>query len=199
MTLVLLKGCLTAEVQVGCGFSVLVCGVLAPVPVLTPSPPSALCPSRLIHDYLSMAPFADYLDSMFYNRFLQWKWLERLVPPLFRFSSCERGWGGVGEGGGGSSWVSAAFLGPVWDAADANVPTDRRFWVLGGRRVVLTLTVPYHTACIIRALGPQTGAACACSGVGSLSASAGVRTSEVHPSQRAEAKPKRQRRSASSL
>uniref|UniRef100_A0A669C961 G protein-coupled receptor kinase n=1 Tax=Oreochromis niloticus TaxID=8128 RepID=A0A669C961_ORENI len=33
--------------------------------------------SRLIHDYLSMAPFADYLDSMYYNRFLQWKWLER--------------------------------------------------------------------------------------------------------------------------
>lgn len=32
---------------------------------------------RLIHDYLSMAPFADYLDSMYYNRFLQWKWLER--------------------------------------------------------------------------------------------------------------------------
>ncbi|XP_025766479.1 G protein-coupled receptor kinase 6 isoform X2 [Oreochromis niloticus] len=24
-----------------------------------------------------MAPFADYLDSMYYNRFLQWKWLER--------------------------------------------------------------------------------------------------------------------------
>uniref|UniRef100_A0A667Z511 G protein-coupled receptor kinase n=1 Tax=Myripristis murdjan TaxID=586833 RepID=A0A667Z511_9TELE len=33
--------------------------------------------SRLIHDYLSVAPFADYLDSMYYNRFLQWKWLER--------------------------------------------------------------------------------------------------------------------------
>uniref|UniRef100_A0A3B4YWU2 G protein-coupled receptor kinase n=1 Tax=Seriola lalandi dorsalis TaxID=1841481 RepID=A0A3B4YWU2_SERLL len=32
---------------------------------------------RLIHDYLSVAPFADYLDSMYYNRFLQWKWLER--------------------------------------------------------------------------------------------------------------------------
>uniref|UniRef100_A0A8C7IHP5 G protein-coupled receptor kinase n=1 Tax=Oncorhynchus kisutch TaxID=8019 RepID=A0A8C7IHP5_ONCKI len=31
----------------------------------------------LIHDYLSVAPFADYLDSMYYNRFLQWKWLER--------------------------------------------------------------------------------------------------------------------------
>uniref|UniRef100_A0A669EUQ7 G protein-coupled receptor kinase n=1 Tax=Oreochromis niloticus TaxID=8128 RepID=A0A669EUQ7_ORENI len=33
--------------------------------------------TKLIHDYLSMAPFADYLDSMYYNRFLQWKWLER--------------------------------------------------------------------------------------------------------------------------
>uniref|UniRef100_A0A673NK62 G protein-coupled receptor kinase n=1 Tax=Sinocyclocheilus rhinocerous TaxID=307959 RepID=A0A673NK62_9TELE len=31
----------------------------------------------LIHDFLSMAPFADYLDSMYYSRFLQWKWLER--------------------------------------------------------------------------------------------------------------------------
>ncbi|XP_004086664.1 G protein-coupled receptor kinase 6 [Oryzias latipes] len=34
-------------------------------------------PTRLIHDFLSVAPFADYLDSMFFNRFLQWKWLER--------------------------------------------------------------------------------------------------------------------------
>uniref|UniRef100_A0A4W5NNM5 G protein-coupled receptor kinase n=1 Tax=Hucho hucho TaxID=62062 RepID=A0A4W5NNM5_9TELE len=33
--------------------------------------------TRLIHDYLSVAPFADYIDSMYYNRFLQWKWLER--------------------------------------------------------------------------------------------------------------------------
>ncbi|XP_049447327.1 G protein-coupled receptor kinase 6 [Epinephelus fuscoguttatus] len=32
--------------------------------------------TKLIHDYLSVAPFADYLDSMYYNRFLQWKWLE---------------------------------------------------------------------------------------------------------------------------
>uniref|UniRef100_A0A7N5ZXY4 G protein-coupled receptor kinase n=1 Tax=Anabas testudineus TaxID=64144 RepID=A0A7N5ZXY4_ANATE len=41
---------------------------------------NCVCPSlfcRLIHDYLSVAPFADYLDSMYYNRFLQWKWLER--------------------------------------------------------------------------------------------------------------------------
>lgn len=33
--------------------------------------------TKLIHDFLSMAPFADFLDSMFFNRFLQWKWLER--------------------------------------------------------------------------------------------------------------------------
>uniref|UniRef100_A0AAQ4RMS1 G protein-coupled receptor kinase n=1 Tax=Gasterosteus aculeatus aculeatus TaxID=481459 RepID=A0AAQ4RMS1_GASAC len=33
--------------------------------------------TKLIHGYLSVAPFADYLDSMYYNRFLQWKWLER--------------------------------------------------------------------------------------------------------------------------
>ncbi|XP_051959993.1 G protein-coupled receptor kinase 6 isoform X2 [Xyrauchen texanus] len=32
--------------------------------------------TKLIHDYLSVAPFADYLDSMYYSRFLQWKWLE---------------------------------------------------------------------------------------------------------------------------
>ncbi|XP_077597117.1 G protein-coupled receptor kinase 6 [Stigmatopora nigra] len=33
--------------------------------------------TKLIHDYFSTAPFVDYLDSMYYNRFLQWKWLER--------------------------------------------------------------------------------------------------------------------------
>uniref|UniRef100_A0A8C9P608 G protein-coupled receptor kinase n=1 Tax=Spermophilus dauricus TaxID=99837 RepID=A0A8C9P608_SPEDA len=33
--------------------------------------------TRLTHEYLSMAPFADYLDSIYFNRFLQWKWLER--------------------------------------------------------------------------------------------------------------------------
>ncbi|XP_061754782.1 G protein-coupled receptor kinase 6 isoform X2 [Nerophis ophidion] len=36
--------------------------------------------TKLIHDFLSMAPFADYLDSMYYNRFLQWKWLESCLP-----------------------------------------------------------------------------------------------------------------------
>ncbi|XP_068186849.1 G protein-coupled receptor kinase 6 [Antennarius striatus] len=33
--------------------------------------------TRRVHDYLSVAPFSDYLDSLFFNRFLQWKWLER--------------------------------------------------------------------------------------------------------------------------
>ncbi|KAM4747793.1 G protein-coupled receptor kinase 6 [Rhinophrynus dorsalis] len=33
--------------------------------------------SKLVHDFLSMAPFSDYLDSLYYNRFLQWKFLER--------------------------------------------------------------------------------------------------------------------------
>uniref|UniRef100_A0A674PC30 G protein-coupled receptor kinase n=1 Tax=Takifugu rubripes TaxID=31033 RepID=A0A674PC30_TAKRU len=62
--LVLIKGCLLKlrlELGVGCE---------------SPDPYVLFFP-RLIHDYLSMAPFADYLDSMYYNRFLQWKWLER--------------------------------------------------------------------------------------------------------------------------
>ncbi|XP_072487279.1 G protein-coupled receptor kinase 6 isoform X5 [Notamacropus eugenii] len=33
--------------------------------------------TRLTHEYLSVAPFADYLDSIYFNRFLQWKWMER--------------------------------------------------------------------------------------------------------------------------
>ncbi|XP_075772121.1 G protein-coupled receptor kinase 6 isoform X5 [Pelodiscus sinensis] len=33
--------------------------------------------TKLIHDFLSVAPFADYLDSIYFNRFLQWKWMER--------------------------------------------------------------------------------------------------------------------------
>ncbi|XP_015284052.1 PREDICTED: G protein-coupled receptor kinase 6-like, partial [Gekko japonicus] len=32
--------------------------------------------TKLIHDYLSVAPFADYLDSIYFSRFLQWKYLE---------------------------------------------------------------------------------------------------------------------------
>ncbi|XP_048876015.1 G protein-coupled receptor kinase 5-like isoform X2 [Brienomyrus brachyistius] len=32
---------------------------------------------RALHDYLSDAPFVDYQDSMYFDRFLQWKMLER--------------------------------------------------------------------------------------------------------------------------
>ncbi|KAK2513173.1 hypothetical protein Q9233_015803 [Columba guinea] len=35
---------------------------------------SCLCP---LHQYLSGDPFADYRDSMYFDRFLQWKYLER--------------------------------------------------------------------------------------------------------------------------
>ncbi|TMS03921.1 G protein-coupled receptor kinase 5 [Larimichthys crocea] len=30
-----------------------------------------------VHDYLSEAPFSDYQNSMYFDRFLQWKVLER--------------------------------------------------------------------------------------------------------------------------
>ncbi|XP_028322003.1 G protein-coupled receptor kinase 6 isoform X2 [Gouania willdenowi] len=33
--------------------------------------------TKLVHDFLSVAPFSDYLDSVYFTRFLQWKWLER--------------------------------------------------------------------------------------------------------------------------
>nr|XP_023692155.1 G protein-coupled receptor kinase 6-like isoform X2 [Paramormyrops kingsleyae] len=33
--------------------------------------------AKLVHDYLSVGPFAEYLESMYFKRFLQWKWLER--------------------------------------------------------------------------------------------------------------------------
>ncbi|XP_028668755.1 G protein-coupled receptor kinase 6 [Erpetoichthys calabaricus] len=54
--------------------------------------------TNLIHDYLSVAPFADYLDSMFFNRFLQWKWLERqpITKNTFRHYRV-LGKGGFGE------------------------------------------------------------------------------------------------------
>ncbi|KAM9368677.1 LOW QUALITY PROTEIN: G protein-coupled receptor kinase 5-like [Phaethornis superciliosus] len=32
---------------------------------------------QLLHEYLSREPFADYRDSMYFDRFLQWKYLER--------------------------------------------------------------------------------------------------------------------------
>ncbi|XP_020847828.1 G protein-coupled receptor kinase 4 isoform X3 [Phascolarctos cinereus] len=33
--------------------------------------------TRVVHDYLSGRPFEEYQESMFFSRFLQWKWLER--------------------------------------------------------------------------------------------------------------------------
>uniref|UniRef100_A0A672G5Q9 G protein-coupled receptor kinase n=1 Tax=Salarias fasciatus TaxID=181472 RepID=A0A672G5Q9_SALFA len=39
--------------------------------------PSLLPPSRIVRDYLSGAPFSSYQESMYFSRFLQWKWLER--------------------------------------------------------------------------------------------------------------------------
>lgn len=36
-----------------------------------------LSPHSPLHQYLSGDPFADYRDSMYFDRFLQWKYLER--------------------------------------------------------------------------------------------------------------------------
>nr|XP_023494212.1 G protein-coupled receptor kinase 5 isoform X2 [Equus caballus] len=33
--------------------------------------------AQSVHDYLRGEPFHEYLDSMYFDRFLQWKWLER--------------------------------------------------------------------------------------------------------------------------
>lgn len=33
--------------------------------------------AQSVHDYLRGGPFREYLDSMYFDRFLQWKWLER--------------------------------------------------------------------------------------------------------------------------
>uniref|UniRef100_A0A8C5BK96 G protein-coupled receptor kinase n=1 Tax=Gadus morhua TaxID=8049 RepID=A0A8C5BK96_GADMO len=34
-------------------------------------------PSRIVREYLSGAPFSAYQETMYFSRFLQWKWLER--------------------------------------------------------------------------------------------------------------------------
>lgn len=39
--------------------------------------PLLLCWLRAVHEHLRGAPFADYQNSMFFDRFLQWKMLER--------------------------------------------------------------------------------------------------------------------------
>uniref|UniRef100_A0A8C5LZT9 G protein-coupled receptor kinase n=1 Tax=Leptobrachium leishanense TaxID=445787 RepID=A0A8C5LZT9_9ANUR len=54
--------------------------------------------SKLVHDFLSMAPFSDYLDSLYYNRFLQWKSLERVPVTKNTFRQYRvLGKGGFGE------------------------------------------------------------------------------------------------------
>ncbi|CAL8362344.1 unnamed protein product [Lota lota] len=54
--------------------------------------------TKLVHEYLSIAPFSDYLDSMHYNRFLQWKWLERQPVTKSTFRQYRvLGKGGFGE------------------------------------------------------------------------------------------------------
>uniref|UniRef100_A0A669BX28 G protein-coupled receptor kinase n=1 Tax=Oreochromis niloticus TaxID=8128 RepID=A0A669BX28_ORENI len=40
-------------------------------------PKRSIVNKRAVHDYLSGAPFADYQNSMYFDRFLQWKMLER--------------------------------------------------------------------------------------------------------------------------
>uniref|UniRef100_A0A671VU98 G protein-coupled receptor kinase n=1 Tax=Sparus aurata TaxID=8175 RepID=A0A671VU98_SPAAU len=45
--------------------------------VLTEPAVSCVCRIRAVHEYLSGAPFTDYQNSMYFDRFLQWKVLER--------------------------------------------------------------------------------------------------------------------------
>ncbi|XP_078390959.1 G protein-coupled receptor kinase 6 [Cetorhinus maximus] len=53
---------------------------------------------KLVHDFLSVAPFADYLDSPYFNRFLQWKYLERQPVTKHNFRQYRvLGKGGFGE------------------------------------------------------------------------------------------------------
>jgi len=34
---------------------------------------------RMTKEYLSEQPFRNFLESMYFKRYLQWKWLERFV------------------------------------------------------------------------------------------------------------------------
>ncbi|XP_048459773.1 G protein-coupled receptor kinase 6 isoform X3 [Rhincodon typus] len=53
---------------------------------------------KLIHDFLSVAPFSDYQDSLYFNRFLQWKYLERQPVTKYNFRQYRvLGKGGFGE------------------------------------------------------------------------------------------------------
>uniref|UniRef100_A0A8C9RUM5 G protein-coupled receptor kinase n=1 Tax=Scleropages formosus TaxID=113540 RepID=A0A8C9RUM5_SCLFO len=53
---------------------------------------------KLIHGFLSRRPFADYLESMYFDRFLQWKWLEMQPVSKSNFRQYRMlGKGGFGE------------------------------------------------------------------------------------------------------
>jgi len=36
--------------------------------------------SREVKDFLGGKPFEDYQQTMYFSRYLQWKWLERYIP-----------------------------------------------------------------------------------------------------------------------
>lgn len=53
---------------------------------------------KSVHDYLSGRPFNEYQESMYFDRFLQWKWLERQVVTKNTFRQYRvLGKGGFGE------------------------------------------------------------------------------------------------------
>ncbi|XP_062928004.1 G protein-coupled receptor kinase 5-like isoform X1 [Mobula hypostoma] len=53
---------------------------------------------KSVHDYLSDQPFNDYQESMYFDRFLQWKWLERQAVTKNTFRQYRvLGKGGFGE------------------------------------------------------------------------------------------------------
>uniref|UniRef100_A0A2K6DHK6 G protein-coupled receptor kinase n=1 Tax=Macaca nemestrina TaxID=9545 RepID=A0A2K6DHK6_MACNE len=90
--------------------------------------------TRLTHEYLSVAPFADYLDSIYFNRFLQWKWLERQPVTKNTFRQYRvLGKGGFGEVSGQASGPGRAFLGS---------PAAKR---LGSPRPQVSLAYAYET------------------------------------------------------
>lgn len=35
---------------------------------------------REVKDFLGAKPFEDYQKTMYFSRYLQWKWLERYIP-----------------------------------------------------------------------------------------------------------------------
>uniref|UniRef100_A0A4W3JL91 G protein-coupled receptor kinase n=1 Tax=Callorhinchus milii TaxID=7868 RepID=A0A4W3JL91_CALMI len=54
--------------------------------------------TKVVHEYLSGGPFTDYQGSMYFSRFLQWKWLERQPVTKYTFRHYRvLGKGGFGE------------------------------------------------------------------------------------------------------